>query len=196
MHSGWGTKFEDFDNDGWKDLFVGQGHVMDNIQISLPQVRYLEAPLLMRNVSRGKFVDVSTSAGPGFQKVLATRGVAFGDLNNDGWVDVVMNCNNQPAVLLENRPIAGNHWLTVNTQGTTSNRDGIGARIRLVPESGSPQYAMVSTGGSYLSSSDKRVHFGLGASRRVKSLEVSWPSGKVQRLENLMADRFITVREP
>src|SRR5262249_27103298 len=114
-HSGWGAKFEDFDNDGWKDLFVGQGHVMDNIQLSLPQVRYFEAPLLMRNVAKGKFVDVSAGAGPAFQKPLATRGVAFGDLNNDGWVDVVMNCNDQPAVLLENRPVAAKHWLTVNT---------------------------------------------------------------------------------
>ena len=131
LHSGWGAKFEDFDNDGWKDLFVGQGHVMDNIQLSLPQVRYLEAPLLMRNVA-GNFVDVSATAGPAFQKLMAARGVAFGDLNNDGWVDVVMNCNDQPAMLLENRPAGGNHWLTVNTVGTTSNRDGIGTRIRLV----------------------------------------------------------------
>jgi hypothetical protein len=196
MHSGWGAKFEDFDNDGWKDLFVGQGHVMDNIQLSMPQVRYLETPLLMRNAANGKFVDVSAGAGPAFRRLLAARGVAFGDLNNDGWVDVVINCNNQPAVVLENHPAARNHWLTVNTIGTTSNRDGIGTGIRLVPESGPPQYAMVSAGGSYLSCNDKRVHFGLGASRGVKLLELSWPSGKVQRLENLAADQFLTVREP
>jgi len=195
LHSGWGAKFEDFDNDGWKDLFVGQGHVMDNIQLSLPQLRYLEPPLLLRNAG-GNFVDVSAAAGPPFQKLLAARGVAFGDLNNDGWIDVVINCNNQPAVLLENRPAGGNHWLTVDTVGTTSNRDGIGTHIRLVPETGAQQYATVSTGSSYLSSNDKRVHFGLGVSRRAKLLELTWPSGKVQRLENVMVDRIVTVREP
>lgn len=195
LHSGWGAKFVDFDNDGWKDLFVGQGHVMDNIQVSMPQLRYLEAPLLMRNVA-GKFVDVSASAGAAFQKPVAVRGVAFGDLNNDGFVDAVINCNNMPAMVLENRSANGNHWLTVNTVGTKSNRDGIGTRIRLMPEAGSEQYAMVSTGASYLSSNDKRVHFGLGANRRVKLLELAWPSGKVQRVENVQADQIITIREP
>ncbi|MEO7143720.1 MAG: VCBS repeat-containing protein [Bryobacteraceae bacterium] len=131
LHSGWGSKFLDYDNDGWKDLFVGQGHVMDNIQLTLPQVRYLEPPLLMRNVN-GRFVDVSAAAGPVFRKRLAARGVAFGDLNNDGWVDIVVNCNNGPAVILENRRVGGNHWLLIDTIGARSNRDGIGAQLRLV----------------------------------------------------------------
>src|SRR5207249_4937978 len=139
LHSGWGAKFIDFDNDGWKDLFVGQSHVMDNIQLTQPHLRYLEAPLLMKN-ARGKFVDVSAEAGPALQQKRATRGVAFGDLNNDGWVDMVLNCNNEPAVILENQHVGGNHWLMVNTVGSASNRDGIGTQVRLVTEFGPEQY--------------------------------------------------------
>jgi hypothetical protein len=117
-------------------------------------------------------------------------------LNNDGWVDIVINCNNGPAVILENQRVGGNHWLLVDTKGTRSNRDGIGAYVRLVAESGEEQYAMVSTASSYLSSNDKRVHFGLGRDRRAKLLEIAWPSGKVQTLENVAADQILTVREP
>ena len=195
QHSGWGSKFFDYDNDGWKDLFVGQGHVMDNIQLTQPHLRYLEPPLLMRNV-KGKFVDVSADLGPDLRKPRAARGVAFGDLNNDGWVDIVINCNNGRAVILENQRVGGNHWLLIDITGTRSNRDGIGARIRLVAESGEEQYAMVSTASSYLSSNDKRVHFGLGRGRRVRLLEITWPSGKLQTLENVAADQILTVREP
>jgi hypothetical protein len=195
-HSGWGAKFIDYDNDGWKDLFVGQGHVMDNIQRSHPQLRYLEPPMLLHNVN-GRFADVSAVAGPAFHKPVANRGAAFGDLNNDGWVDVVMNCNNEPPVILENRRAAqGNHWLLVNTAGTRSNRDGIGAVLELRTEKGPPQYAMVSTASSYLSSNDKRVHFGLGANRRATSLVIHWPSGTVQTLQDIPADQILTVREP
>jgi len=195
LHSGWGLKFFDYDNDGWKDIFVGQGHVMDNIQLTEPHLRYLEPPLLLRN-DRGKFVDVSGEAGPAFRTPRAARGVAFGDLNNDGWLDVVMNCNNEPAVILENQRVGGNHWVMVDTVGTRGNRDGIGARVRVVGESGVEQYATVSTASSYLSSNDKRAHFGLGRSNRVKLLEITWPSGKVQRMENLAGDRVIRIQEP
>jgi hypothetical protein len=195
LHSGWGVKFIDFDNDGRKDLFVGQGHVMDNIELTQPQMRYLEPALLLRNAGP-RFVDVTAQAGQGVGKPRAARGVAFGDLNNDGRVDIVMNCNNQPAVILENRTQSSNHWLIIDTVGTHSNRDGIGAAIRLMADSGDTQYAVVSTGASYLSSNDKRVHFGLGASKKVKLLEITWPSGKTQRLENIAADRILTVREP
>ena len=194
MHSGWGAKFVDLDNDGWKDLFVGQGHVMDNIQLSLPQARYLESPLALRNVG-GKFRDVS--AGAGMIQLYAARGVAVGDFNNDGKMDVVMNCNNQPAALFENRTSNANHWLMIETIGGASNRDGIGTVIRVtVRDTDPPQVAMVSTGGSYLSSNDKRMHFGLGASREVKLVELTWPSGKVQRLEHVAADRIVKIREP
>jgi hypothetical protein len=195
LHSGWGTKFIDYDNDGWKDLFVGQGHVMDNIQLTKPNLRYLEPPLLLHNV-HGKFADASAVGGPAFHEPRAARGVAFGDLNNDGWVDAVMNCNNEPAVILKNQRVGGNHWIEIDTAGTTSNRDGIGTAIRLVTASGAMQYAMVTTAASYLSASDKRVHFGLGRDRAVKLIELKWPSGKVQRLTNVAADRVVKVREP
>ncbi len=194
-HSGWGTGFIDYDNDGWKDLFVGQGHVMDNIELTQPETHYLEPPLLLRNV-KGHFQDASGTAGPAFARPMAVRGVAFGDLNNDGRIDVVMNCNNRPPVILENQQVSQNHWLTVNTVGTISNRDGIGATLHLTAQSGAEQYAIVSTAGSYLSANDKRVHFGLGEDKLVKSLDIAWPSGKKQRLTNLSVDRILAVQEP
>jgi hypothetical protein len=194
-HSGWGAKFIDFDNDGWKDLFVAQGHVMDNIALTQPSTHYREPLLLMRN-RNGKFEDVSALSGDIFRLPLAARGAAFGDLNNDGSIDVAVNCNDGPALVLMNRGGNGNHWLLVNTIGTKSNRDGIGATIRLVSASGEVQYGFVSTSGSYASACDKRVHFGLGQATAVSLLEITWPSGTVQKIENLKADQVLTIREP
>ena len=195
VHSGWGAKFLDYDNDGWQDLLVAQGHVMDNIALTQPSLRYKETLLLLRN-QRGRFQDVSAHGGAAFQIPLAARGLAVGDLNNDGWVDAAINCNNGPAIVLMNRGGNGNHWLLVNTVGTRSNRDGIGATVRLVSESGNEQHRYVSTAGSYLSASDKRPHFGLGQDRTAKMVEITWPSGVVQRLENISVDRVLTVKEP
>ncbi|HEY3439327.1 MAG TPA: CRTAC1 family protein [Paludibaculum sp.] len=195
MHSGWGLKLIDYDNDGWKDLFVAQGHVMDNISLSSPSLKYLEPMLLLRN-RRGVFEDVSAWSGEALLVPRASRGAAFGDLNNDGFPDVVVSCLNGPAVVLRNSGGNGNHWLLVNTVGTSSNRDGIGARIRVVGESGFEQHGIVSTAGSYQSANDKRVHFGLGQDKRVKTLEIVWPSGIRQRLEDVASDRILTVKEP
>ncbi|HEY7305886.1 MAG TPA: CRTAC1 family protein [Bryobacteraceae bacterium] len=193
-HSGWGAKFIDYDNDEFKDLFVGQGHVMDNIQLTQPDVRYLETPLLLRNVEN-RFVDVSEQSGAIFQRRLAARGVAFGDFNNDGFVDIAINSNAGPAVLLKNNGNT-NHWLLVNTLGTRSNRDGIGAELLLIASDGSSQYGFVSTASSYLSANDKRVFFGLGSTKSVKTLEIRWPSGTVQRMSNIKVNQIINVREP
>ncbi len=195
MHSGWGARFVDYDNDGWKDLFIAQGHVMDNIELTQPSVRYHEPPLLMRNTG-GRFVDVSGSSGEPFRAAISARGMAFGDLNNDGFPDLAINCHDGPPLVLINQGGNGNHWLIVNTIGTKSNRDGIGARLKLVGESGKPQHGYVTTAGSYLSASDKRVHFGLGADRSARLLEITWPAGTVQRIENVKADQVIVVREP
>ncbi len=194
QHSGWGVKFFDYDNDGWKDLFVGQGHVMDNIELTQPHLRYLESFLLMRNTN-GKFQDVTRESGEALLVPRPARGVAFGDLDNDGFIDLAINCNNRPAVILRNQGGNGNHWLSINTVGTVSNRDGIGARIRVVGESGLVQYAMVSTASSYLSANDKRAHFGLGKDKAARLVEISWPSGIVQKLEHVKADQILTVRE-
>ena len=195
LHSGWGTKFVDFDNDGWKDLMVAQGHVMDNIHLQQPFARYLEPLLLMRNLG-GRFEDVSQQAGPAFQVPLAARGAAFGDLNNDGRPDIVVSVLDGPALVLRNASPPENYWLLVNTVGTRSNREGIGAALRLVSGSGREQRAFVSTAGSYMSSNDKRVHFGLGSERTIRLLEIRWPSGVVQRLEGVQPNQILTVREP
>jgi hypothetical protein len=195
LHSGWGAGFIDYDNDGWKDLFVAQAHVMDNIELTQPSLHYREPLLLMRNTNR-VFRDVSAESGDPFQVPLIARGAAIGDLNNDGFPEAVINCKDNRALVLRNLGGNANHWLLINTIGSVSNRDGIGAKIRLTSASGSEQHAIVSTAGSYLSSRDKRVHFGLGQDKAAKLIEVTWPSGIVQKLENLRADQILTVREP
>ncbi len=195
LHSGWGAHFIDYDNDGWKDLIVAQGHVMDNIELTQPSLRYLEPLLLMKN-NHGSFVDVSPQSGDAFKVPRAARGLAVADLDNDGFPDVIVNCNGQNAVILRNNGGNGNHWLLVNTVGTRSNRDGIGSRIHVTGANGAEQYGIVSAAGSYLSSSDRRVHFGLGRDTSVKLLEIRWPSGTVQRLTDVRADQILTVREP
>ena len=194
-HSGWGAKWIDYDNDGWLDLFVAQGHVMDNIQLTEPTLHYLEPPLLLRN-DQGRFSNVSPQSGSIFTTPIAARGAAFGDLDNDGRVDVAINCNDGPAIILHNRGGNGNHWLILNLTGTASNRDAIGSKIRLVSDSGQQQTRYVSTAGSYISASDKRVHFGLGSSKKIRLIEITWPSGIVQRLESVSADQILQVKEP
>jgi len=182
--SGWGIGLEDFDNDGWKDLFVAQGHVLDNVEHIDPSLHYLELPLLAIN-HNGRFERVdSGSATP-----VAGRGAAFGDLNNDGWEDVVMtSLGGHPQVLFNRGGKA--HWLVISLRGTRSSRDGFGARVQV---NGQTRFA--TSAGSYLSASDKRLHFGLGTAERAK-VEVVWPSGIHQTLNEVHADQFLEVREP
>lgn len=193
-HSGWGMKWIDYDNDGWLDLFVAQGHVMDNIELTEPTLRYLEPPLLLQN-NQGRFANVSRESGGVFTTPTAARGAACGDIDNDGFVDIAINCNNGPAIILRNRGGNGNHWLTLNLIGTSSNSDAIGAKIRLLTDSGQ-QTRFVSTAGSYISASDKRAHFGLGASKKVRLIEITWPGGIPQRLELVAADQILTIKQP
>jgi len=193
-HSGWGAKWIDYDNDGWLDLFIAQGHVMDNIQLTEPTLRYLEPPLLLKN-EQGRFSDVSQQGGPVFTTSMAARGAAFGDLDNDGLVDVAINCNDRHAIILRNQGGNRNHWITLNLIGTSSNRDAIGAKIRLLTDAGQ-QTRFVSTAGSYISASDKRAHFGLGPSKKIHLVEITWPSGIVQHLESVTVDQILTVKEP
>jgi enediyne biosynthesis protein E4 len=193
-YSGWGAKFVDYDNDGWKDLFIAQGHVMDTISADFPAISYKQQLLLLRN-ARGRYEDVSSRGGPSFRVPLAARGAAFGDFDNDGSIDAVVSTNDGAPVLMRNSG-SKNHWILINTVGVSSNRDGIGARIHIVGDSGLEQYGFVSTASSYLSASDKRVHFGLGSDRRLRQIEIRWPSGVVQTLKDVAADQILTVKEP
>ena len=193
-HSGWGAKWIDYDNDGWLDLFVAQGHVMDNIELTEPTLRHLEPPLLLKN-EQGRFSNISHGSGPVFTTPIAARGAAFGDLDNDGFVDVAINCNDGHAIILRNLGHDGNHWITLNLIGTSSNRDAIGAKIRLLSDAGQ-QTRFVSTAGSYISASDKRAHFGLGSSKKIHLVEITWPSGIVQHLESVHEDQILTIKEP
>jgi hypothetical protein len=194
LHSGWGIHFLDYDNDGRKDLLVVQGHDLDTIELNYPKLHYKEPMLLANNTGQG-FVDVSAESGEVFHQAWAGRGLAVGDLDNDGLVDAVVTTNDGPAYVLRNQTKTGNHWLTLLLVGHRSNRDGIGAKIKLTTAAGS-QYVTVTTAGSYLSSSDKRAHFGLGASKGAQSIEIRWPSGTVQTLSNVPGDQVLRIDEP
>jgi hypothetical protein len=182
--SGWGVGLEDFDNDGWKDLFVSQSHVLDNVEQIDPSLHYRELPLMAVN-HNGRF----ERADSGVPSPLAARGAAFGDINNDGWQDVVITVlGDQPRIIF-NRG-SKQHWLTISLRGIRSNRDGLGARVRV---NGQTRFA--TTAGSYLSASDKRLHFGLGPANTAK-VEITWPSGAHQSLSDVRTDQFLAVREP
>jgi len=191
--SGWSTRFVDYDNDGWKDIFVAQGHVMDTIEKTAPNLKYLQPPLLLRNES-ARFVRVA--AGDVFQQEWAGRGAAFGDLDNDGDIDVVLSNVGQNAVVLRNEGGNQNRWLQIRTVGTKSNRDGIGCRVKVSTASGPTQYFSVSTAVGYLSASDKRLTVGLGRDPVATLVEIRWPSGVVQRFENVKAGQRLTATEP
>jgi hypothetical protein len=195
LHSGWGMRFFDYDNDGWKDLLVAQGHDLDTIEKTFPDLHYREPPLLLRNVGGKKFVNVGPASGDVFTQRWVGRGLAIGDIDNDGRVDAVITENGGPAHILMNRTATANHWLGIKLVGHKSNRDGIGAVIRVETSKGS-QWVTVTTSSSYLSSSDVRAHFGLGADTAAKTVEIRWPSGIVQTLANVAGDRYLRVDEP
>ena len=192
--SGWGAGIYDFDNDGYKDLFSANSHVSENADVN-PQQQYRQPNSVFQNLRNATFQDVSAEAGPAVRLRAAHRGAAFGDLDNDGKVDVVISAIGSPAELLYNTSTGGNHWIAIETVGTKSNRDGIGTRIKLTGESGLVQYNEVTTAGSYASSSDKRAHFGLGRDSLVKEIELRWPSGTLQVLRNVKAEQILKVTE-
>ena len=194
LHSGWGIRFFDYDNDGLKDLLIAQGHDLDTIELNFPNLRYREPTMLLRNTGK-QFVDVSADSGAVFKQPWLGRGMAIGDIDNDGRLDAVVSTNDGPAHILHNETETKNHWLTLKLVGHRSNRDAIGAEVRLTTSAGS-QWATVTTASSYLSSSDKRVHFGLASDASAQSIEIRWPSGIRQTLKDVHADQFLQIDEP
>ena len=193
LRSGWGMGFVDFDNDGWKDLLVGQGHVMDDIGYSDEALAHAEPLLLARNLF-GKFFDVSLKAGSAFQRPLPARGVAFGDLDADGRVDAVINVNDGEALILRNESDAGRS-ITVRLEGAGSNRDAIGSTVTVRTQNGTEQSAFRANAGSYLSSSSDDLHFGLAKDNPTERIQVLWPDGSSQAISG-QEGNLLVIRQP
>jgi hypothetical protein len=192
--SGFGARFMDYDNDGACDLFIANGHVLDNISLYHPDVRYAEPKFMFRNTGRGIFENVSAGLGADFARPCVSRGAAVGDFDNDGDLDILVNNNGERPQLLRNDGGNANHWLEILLIGTRSNRDGVGARLTLTAGN-LTIYEQRKGGMSYQAAQDPRLHFGLGNRAKVDSLEILWPSGAVTRLAHLPADRILAVKE-
>jgi hypothetical protein len=190
----WGDAFFDADNDGWLDLIAVTGHVYPQVANLPSAAGYKEPGLLHLNQRDGSFCDASKQAGPALMQPRVSRGLAVGDLFNDGQIDVVVEDIDGAPMILRNRGVPGNHWVSLSLEGTKSNRLAIGARVKIVA-GGVTQTEQVRSGGSYLSQSDFRVHFGLAAATKIDTVEVRWPSGKTETLSNLHADQIYTVVE-
>jgi enediyne biosynthesis protein E4 len=194
QYLGWGTMFFDFDNDGWPDLLLVNGHVYPEVDSQHLGSNFQEPRILYHNNGDGKFTDISASAGPGITKAISSRGLAVGDLWNDGRMSAVVSNMNAPPSLLVNQVRTANHWLALRTIGTKSNRDGIGARTR-VRAGGRTLVDEVRSGSSFDSNNDMRMHFGLGAAAKIDWVEVRWPSGLLERFDNVGVDGVRTVKE-
>jgi len=191
---GWGTMFLDFDNDGWPDLLLVNGHVYPEVDKNNLGSNYEEPRILYRNLGKGTFADISAGAGPGINARASSRGLAIGDLWNDGRISAVITNLNAAPSLLVNRVRNSNHWIAIRTVGTKSNRDGIGAHISVTVGTRTV-VDEVRSGSSYNSSSDMRVHFGLGSETKVNSIQIRWPSGLQEHFDNLPADSIQTLKE-
>jgi len=192
--SGFGTRFMDYDNDGLRDIFMANGHVLDNIERYHAETKYAEPKLMFRNTGSGIFENVSDRLGPDFQSPRVSRGAAVADFDNDGDLDILVSNNGQAPQLLRNDGGNANHWLEILLIGTKSNRDGVGARVKL--RAGDlVLYDQRKGGMSYQSAQDPRLHFGLGQRTTVDSIEITWPSGMTTKLANVKADQIIAVKE-
>jgi hypothetical protein len=192
---GWGTGFEDFDNDGLPDIFVANGHVYPQVDGAETGQHYAQRKELYRNIGGGKFQEIAREAGGDLLIPKSARGAAFGDFDNDGNIDaLVVNLNDRPS-LYHNEGGTRNHWITMRLKGTHSNRDAIGSRVE-IQAGGKTQVDEVRSGGSYLSHNDMRIHFGLGSASRVDRIRIRWPDGKTQEFPGMDADQFVTLTEP
>ncbi len=191
---GWGTSFFDFNNDGWKDLLLVNGHVFPEVESLHIDVHYKDRAILYENLTNAKFRDISRQAGPAFAELHSARGAAFGDIDNDGAIEIAINNQNESPSLWKQAAKSPGHWLIVKLVGTHSNRSAIGARIR-VTANGHAQLAEVRSGGSYLSQNDLRQHFGLGSATRADEIAITWPGGRKQVLTPQQADRVMTIVE-
>jgi hypothetical protein len=191
---GWGTGFADFDNDGWLDLLVVNGHVYPQIDTLPSGARYRQPKLLHMNLGGGVFCDASRQAGPALQEPRASRGAAFGDLDNDGRVDIVVGDIDGPPMILRNEGRDANRWVTLELSAKRGSPLAVGARVRVVAGD-AVQTEEVRSGASYLSQNDLRLHFGLGKSAKVDLVEIRWPSGRTEVIKDLPADKFYAVLE-
>ena len=189
-----GVFFFDYDLDGMPDIFTANGHIEEEIGRVQPKVQYKEPPLLFRNLSKRKFENASNSVGPDFNRAIVARGAAYADIDHDGDLDVLLTTNNGPAYLLRNDGGNRNNWICIRTVGTKSNRDGIGAVVR-VESASAKQWNVVRSGSSYCSQSDLALTFGLAKDPKVTGIDIEWPSGAKQHLANVAVNQFITVEE-
>ncbi len=195
-HSGWSTRFLDVDNDGGKDIFVAGSHVVDNVHLYSPSSKYEEGCFLFRNAGHGRIEDLSTRVGPDLAEAGAWRGMAVADLDDDGNLEIAVSRLNGKAALFVKHGGPARNWILVDLEGRRSNRDGIGAKLRLTLPSGRTLHEHVTTANGIYSASDKRVHFGLGTETAIASIEIAWPSGIVQRIEKPTVNRVLHVVEP
>lgn len=191
---GWGTGFFDFDNDTWPDLLLVNGHVFPEIDALHIDIHYKDRAILYRNLGNGSFKDISLQAGPAFSELHSSRGAAFGDIENDGAIEIAVNNQNEAPSLLKQAVNPPGHWVILQLTGTRSNRSAIGARVALTA-GGRTQVQEVRSGGSYLSQNDLRLHFGLGSAARIDRVEIAWPSGKRESLRDLDCDRVTKIQE-
>jgi hypothetical protein len=203
---GWGVSFIDIDNDGWLDILVANGHVYPEVDGTQIDAAYAERKYLYRNLRNGQFEDVSLAAGPGIVAAVPARGFAIGDYDNDGNMDAIVNCVNAGPQLLRCTSTLNRNWIKIRTVGTKSNRSGIGARIKVLAQTGTPllnakpgapliQMDEVRSSNSYYSASDLRVHFGLGAAKKADLVEIRWPSGAVDTWKDVVANRLHVLEE-
>jgi enediyne biosynthesis protein E4 len=198
---GWGVGFFDMDNDGWFDLLMSNGHVYPEVDQSNADLKYAEHKYLYRNLRNGRFEEVTDKGGPGILERAPARGCEFGDYDNDGDIDIVVNCINAPPQLLQCDSALNRNWIKIKLVGTKSNRSGIGSRVIVTattsPEAQKPlvQIDELRSGGSYFSQNDLRMHFGLDRAKQVESVEVHWLSGRIDQFRNLDVNRLYVLQE-